>query len=47
MDLVCPETPGEVAKRVFRTFDPEGNNFISTPLLEDVMSALGLFCDSE
>jgi hypothetical protein len=47
MDLVSPETPGEIAKRVFRTFDPDGNNFIATPLLEDIMSSLGLFCDSE
>jgi len=47
MDLVSPETPGETARRVFHSFDPEGNNFISAVLLEDVLRTLDLFCDSE
>ncbi|CAG7727671.1 unnamed protein product [Allacma fusca] len=47
MDLVCPETPGETARRVFSSFDPEGNNFISSVLLEDVMRTLGLYADPE
>jgi len=47
MNLVCPETPAEAARRVFRSFDPDGNNFISAILLEDVMRTLGLFADSE
>jgi Ca2+-binding EF-hand superfamily protein len=47
MDLVRPESAGEIARRVFQTFDPEGNNFIQAVLLEDVMRSLGLFADAE
>jgi len=47
MNLVCPETPAEMARRVFRVYDPEGNNFISTVLLDEVMQALELFSDTE
>jgi len=45
--LVAPESPGEIARRVFQTFDPEGNNFIQSILLEDLMRTLELFADSE
>lgn len=47
MNLVSPETQGEIARRVFHTYDPEGNNFIASLLLEDVMRTLGLFADTE
>ncbi|XP_034950258.1 ubiquitin carboxyl-terminal hydrolase MINDY-3 homolog [Chelonus insularis] len=45
--LVSPETPAEQAKRVFKKFDPEGNNFIPTNLLQDVLAELGLVADTE
>jgi len=47
MDLVKPESAGEVARRVFQTYDPDGNNFVQAVLLEDVMRSLGLFADTE
>ncbi len=47
MDLVKPESPAESARRVFQTYDPEGNNFIQSVLLGDVMQSLGLFADTE
>ncbi|XP_020281116.1 ubiquitin carboxyl-terminal hydrolase FAM188A homolog isoform X1 [Pseudomyrmex gracilis] len=45
--LVSPETPAEQARRVFRRFDPEGNNFIPSNLLKDVLAELGLVADTE
>ncbi|XP_046388010.1 ubiquitin carboxyl-terminal hydrolase MINDY-3 homolog [Ischnura elegans] len=45
--LVSPETPSETARRVFKSFDPEGNNFISSVLLQDVLTALDLVSDPE
>ncbi|XP_046672888.1 ubiquitin carboxyl-terminal hydrolase MINDY-3 homolog isoform X3 [Homalodisca vitripennis] len=45
--LVSAETPTEVARRVFKSFDPEGNNFISSDLLQDVLSMLNLVSDPE
>ncbi|BES92101.1 unnamed protein product [Nesidiocoris tenuis] len=45
--LVSAETPSEVARRVFKSYDPEGNNFISSSLLQDVMSSLDLVSDPE
>nr|CAD7262878.1 unnamed protein product [Timema shepardi] len=45
--LVRPETPSEVAQRVFKSFDPEGNNFISSLLLQDVLKALDLVSETE
>jgi len=45
MRLVIPETPGEKARRIFHTYDPEGNNFIQAVLLEDVMRSLDLYAD--
>ncbi|XP_053975882.1 ubiquitin carboxyl-terminal hydrolase MINDY-3 homolog isoform X1 [Hylaeus volcanicus] len=45
--LVSPETPAEQAKRVFRKFDHEGNNFIPANLLQDVLAELGLVADAE
>ena len=45
--LVSLETPAEQAKRVFKKYDPEGNNFISTNLLQDVLAELNLVADEE
>ncbi|XP_071439579.1 ubiquitin carboxyl-terminal hydrolase MINDY-3 homolog [Hetaerina americana] len=45
--LVSPETPSETARRVFKSFDPEGNNFISSVLLQDVLTALDLVSEPE
>ncbi|XP_003708674.1 ubiquitin carboxyl-terminal hydrolase MINDY-3 homolog [Megachile rotundata] len=45
--LVSPETPADQAKRIFRKFDPEGNNFIPANLLQDVLAELGLVTDPE
>lgn len=40
--LVSPETAGEVARRVFRRYDPEGNNFIQSASLQEVLHDLNL-----
>ncbi|XP_046743883.1 ubiquitin carboxyl-terminal hydrolase MINDY-3 homolog isoform X3 [Diprion similis] len=45
--LVSPETPADQARRVFKKFDPEGNNFISSNLLQDVLAELDLVADTE
>lgn len=45
--LVSPETPGEIARRVFRQFDADGSNFIPSSLLQDVLCALELVSESE
>lgn len=45
--LVSPETPGELARRVFRQFDPDGSNFIPGPVLQDVLCALELVSEPE
>jgi len=40
--LVSPETPSETGRRIFKSYDPEGNNFISTTMLREVLAALNL-----
>jgi ubiquitin carboxyl-terminal hydrolase MINDY-3/4 len=45
--LVSPETASEAGRRVFKSFDPEGNNFIPTKSLTDVLNALGLVSDPD
>lgn len=45
--LVSPETKSEEARRVFKSYDPDGNNFISVSSLRDVLSALSLVSDQE
>ncbi|EDV91699.1 ubiquitin carboxyl-terminal hydrolase MINDY-3 homolog [Drosophila grimshawi] len=40
--LVSPETASETGRRIFKSYDPEGNNFISSTLLRDVLAALNL-----
>lgn len=46
-DLVRPETPAEKAKRIFNKYSPDGNNFITTALLQDVLAELNLVNDTE
>ncbi|KAJ8687407.1 hypothetical protein QAD02_023201 [Eretmocerus hayati] len=45
--LVSAETPAEQAKRVFKKYDNDGNNFILTDALQNVLEELGLFSDTE
>lgn len=45
--LVSTDSPAEKAKRVFRKFDPEGNNFIPANNLQDVLAELELVADTE
>lgn len=45
--LVSPETKSEQARRVFKSFDPDGNNFISSDKLQDVLEALDLVSEVE
>ncbi|XP_014223098.1 ubiquitin carboxyl-terminal hydrolase MINDY-3 homolog [Trichogramma pretiosum] len=45
--LVSPETPAEKAKRVFKKYEFDENNFIYTDSLQDVLAELDLFCYSE
>lgn len=45
--LVSKETPSEIGRRVFKSYDPEGNNFIPTPVLQDVLCALDLVSEPE
>ncbi|XP_059472023.1 ubiquitin carboxyl-terminal hydrolase MINDY-3 homolog [Neocloeon triangulifer] len=45
--LVSPETASEAGRRVFKSFDPEGNNFIQTKFLADVLKALDLVSEPE
>ncbi|KAH8421253.1 hypothetical protein KR009_007017 [Drosophila setifemur] len=40
--LVSPETPSETGRRIFKSYDPEGNNFISSTMLREVLAALNL-----
>lgn len=45
--LAAPETIGESAERIFRSFDPEGNNFIPSAALQDVLCAADLVSEPE
>lgn len=45
--LVSPETPSEIARRVFRQYDPDGNNFIPSVILQDVLCTLDLVSEPE
>ncbi|XP_057664124.1 ubiquitin carboxyl-terminal hydrolase MINDY-3 homolog [Diorhabda carinulata] len=45
--LVSPETKSEQARRVFKSFDPHGNNFISSDKLQDVLKTLELVSELE
>ncbi|GFS01789.1 ubiquitin carboxyl-terminal hydrolase MINDY-3 [Elysia marginata] len=46
-ELVIRDSPATTAKHVFSQFDPEGNGFISSSLLQDVMRSLDLVADTE
>ncbi|KAL0277093.1 UNVERIFIED_CONTAM: hypothetical protein PYX00_004494 [Menopon gallinae] len=45
--LVGKETPSEEARRVFKNFDCEGNNFIAVKNLGPLLQALGLVCEDD
>ncbi|GLV38445.1 uncharacterized protein CBL_13004 [Carabus blaptoides fortunei] len=45
--LVSPESASERARRIFKSYDPEGNNFISSVLLQDVLTELDLVSESD
>lgn len=45
--LVSPETPSERAKRVFKSYDPDGNNFIQCDSLQEILQTLDLVCETE
>ncbi|XP_025833511.1 ubiquitin carboxyl-terminal hydrolase MINDY-3 homolog isoform X2 [Agrilus planipennis] len=45
--LVSPETKSEKARRIFKTFDPDGNNFINVSSLQDVLASLELVSEPE
>ncbi|XP_028141463.1 ubiquitin carboxyl-terminal hydrolase MINDY-3 homolog [Diabrotica virgifera virgifera] len=45
--LVSPETKSEQARRVFKSFDPHGNNFISSDKLQEVLQNLDLVSELE
>eukprot|EP00058_Branchiostoma_floridae_P023329 XP_002608819.1 hypothetical protein BRAFLDRAFT_125611 [Branchiostoma floridae] len=47
MTLVAPESRDAEARRIFKSFDPEGNGFISTILLGDVLRQLDLCAEEE
>lgn len=46
-NLVISETVESIARRRFQHFDPEGNGFIATSLLGDLLAALDLVSDKE
>lgn len=45
--LVSPETHSEQARRIFKSYDPDGNNFISSDKLQDVLKSLDLVSEPE
>lgn len=45
--LVSPETKSEQARRIFKSFDKDGNNFISADCLQEVLRALDLVSETE
>lgn len=45
--LVSPETASEKAKRVFKSYDPDGNNFIQCDVLQQILSTLELVSEDE
>ncbi|KAI8489950.1 PREDICTED: ubiquitin carboxyl-terminal hydrolase FAM188A-like [Branchiostoma belcheri] len=47
MTLVAPESRDAEARRIFKSYDPEGNGFISTILLGDVLRSLDLCAEEE
>lgn len=47
MKLVSPETRSEMGKRIFKSHDPGGNNFIESDKLYDILTSVKLFNDME
>lgn len=45
--LVSPETASERAKRVFKSYDPDGNNFIQCEALQEILRTLELVSEEE
>ncbi|XP_044763826.1 ubiquitin carboxyl-terminal hydrolase MINDY-3 homolog [Coccinella septempunctata] len=45
--LVSPETKSEEARRVFKSNDPDGNNFIDSKYLGNILETLGLCSEQE
>lgn len=45
--LVSPETACEKAKRVFKSHDPDGNNFIQSDMLQEILRTLDLVSEDE
>lgn len=45
--LVSPETPNEKAKRIFKSHDPDGNNFIQSDMLQEILRTLDLVSEDE
>lgn len=45
--IVSPETKSEQARRVFKSFDKDGNNFIKSEYLQPVLAQLDLVSDTE
>lgn len=45
--LVAPETETERAKRLFKSYDPDGNNFIQCEVLQEILRALELVSEDE
>lgn len=45
--LVSPETASERAKRVFKSYDPDGNNFIQCDVLQEILRTLELVSEDE
>lgn len=44
---MSPETKSEEARRVFKNYDKDGNNFISTESLQAVLQDLDLVSDPD
>ncbi|KAL5276186.1 FAM188A family protein [Megaselia abdita] len=45
--LVSPETKSEIARRIFKSYDPDGNNFIPCSVFADVLKDLELVSEPE
>lgn len=46
-NLVSKETQADIARRTFKLFDQDGNNFISTQSLKPLLEKLDLVSDDE
>lgn len=46
-NLVSKETQADIARRTFKLFDQDGNNFISSQSLKPLLEKLNLVSDDE